>query len=59
MDTETLKPETPDDGISVFKLIKRHARDASHATLFNYASMAYNHHRFFRSLVKPAPPPVL
>ena len=43
---------TPDDGFIVKDLLIKHARDANKATLFNLASMAYNNHFMFSTLVR-------
>jgi len=41
---------TVDDGLPARDLVFKYAHDASHATLFNYASMAGNNHFFFERL---------
>ncbi|PGH17860.1 hypothetical protein AJ80_04683 [Polytolypa hystricis UAMH7299] len=41
---------TPDENASPGTLIIKYARDASMASLFNYASMAHNNHFFFNCL---------
>lgn len=43
---------TPDDGLRVKDLIIKYARDADKATIFNFASMAYNNHFMFSTLVR-------
>lgn len=43
---------TPDDSSKVKDLTIKYARDAHKATLFNYASMAYNNHFMFSTLVR-------
>ena len=43
---------TPDEGSMLKSLVIKHARDANKAALFNYASMAYNNHFMFATLVR-------
>lgn len=47
-----IAPGTEDSHAPMSVLIARHARQADKASLFNYASMSYNNHHFFRSLVR-------
>ncbi|KAL8688204.1 MAG: hypothetical protein Q9218_005823 [Villophora microphyllina] len=54
--------ETKDENTETKTLLIKHARDPSHAALFNYASAAHNNHFFFESITPtPAaiPPAVL
>ncbi|WEW59705.1 superoxide dismutase [Emydomyces testavorans] len=45
---------TPDENSSTGTLLVKYARDASMASLFNYASMAHNNHFFF-NCISPEP----
>lgn len=43
--------------MSPMDIVVKTSRSPEHAALFNYASMAYNNHFFFKSLVRPPSPP--
>ncbi|TPX22664.1 hypothetical protein DIZ76_014542 [Coccidioides immitis] len=45
---------TPDESLPAGSLLLKYARDASMASLFNYASMAHNNHFFF-NCISPEP----
>ncbi|EEP77422.1 conserved hypothetical protein [Uncinocarpus reesii 1704] len=55
---------TPDEDVPPGNLLLKYARDASAASLFNYASMAHNNHFFFNCLLtqilaqSPEPVPI-
>ena len=54
-DRSDISPGTPDDGAKVKDILIKYARDSHNATLFNYASMAYNNHFMFSTLVRLPP----